>query len=694
MRSLVKFGLLGMLLLGAILNLQATTFETVRDGNWSDPSTWAGGVYPSTSNQGTLLPPPPNWFTKSTGDRIIIRHQVTLDYNLLILGTDVLLIDTGGVMLATAGFDLLNLSPGQAAFPGGGVEAGLIIRGKYLGEYLRNTGIMDLDPIGEVEVFGNFDSFAQTELRGSFQLVNGLFFIRQGQVVNQGAIVVNQGNFLNRGSFVPDTNSCTSIYGNFVNDSLATVNGLGYIWVQDTLDNGNNPTPVWTNAEYCAGTAINLPPGLTNCANPNCNGISPLNCRAAFRVLTLGQSYTFENLSVGDFGSYQWDLGDGTSSTLLSPSHAYSTPGVYTVCLSVFDSSGTFCDSVCQEVNYLTGPCSANFQYLQSGNTVNFANASTGNISGFAWDFGDGGTAGIPNPGHIYLQPDTYQVCMTLFAPQGGVCDSLCRSVVVAPDSCTADFSYTINGDTAAFTFTGFGNYTDAVWDFGDGQQTTSNLNPRHGYAQPGSYTVCLTLLEVFGTVCDSICQTVIVPPGNCTANYSFTQTDSLLSFTNLSSGDFASLEWDYGDGNFDTLFSPTHIYDTTGFFIVCLRLFDDFGLLCDSMCDTLNIGVLAREGSQSDDVAVTFYPNPVEEALTLVVTGKKEQELRLEIQDLSGRELWQSAFRVQPGETRHLHWNRTDAQGRKVAAGMYYLKLYGSRQLIPGQIFKLVLIR
>ncbi len=47
----------------------------------------------------------------------------------------------------------------------------------------------------------------------------------------------------------------------------------------------------------------------------------------------------FENYSIGA-SSYQWDFGDGYSSTYFSPTHAYDFPGVYHVVLSVSDQYG------------------------------------------------------------------------------------------------------------------------------------------------------------------------------------------------------------------------------------------------------------------------------------------------------------------------------------------------------------------
>lgn len=666
----------------------AATFETVRDGNWSDPAVWMGGVYPSNVGPTTLLPTPPNWFTASTGDRIIVKHQVTLDYSVLVTGTDVLLIEADGVILANAPFGLLNLSPGQANFPVGGPQAGIIVRGAIETEYLRNTGFMTIEAGGRVNVFGNFDQFAQTLNEGSFHLTSGTFFNRLGTMENKGSLVINQGDFINEAQYLTGIGSCTSIYGNFQNDSLATVGGQGFVWVQDSIDNQTNALTVWDSAQWCAGLALNVPAPLQNCANANCNGIIPTQCNAAFSVGAIGQAYVFNNYASGFIGGYLWDFGDGTTSTLVTPFHQYTSPGTYTVCLTVQDSALGFCDSTCRVVQFSSGPCFANFQYLQTGNTVTFANASSGNINTFSWDFGDGGTANVANPSHIYSQPGTYQVCLTLQAPGGGTCDSLCRTIEVVPDTCNASFSHVIRLDSVDYTFTGSGTYTNIEWDFGDGQMANT-LNPTHGYTLPGTYTVCMKLFETFGTVCDSVCETIVVPVGACTADFSFTQTDSLLHFTDLSTGDHTRMVWHFGDGDTDSIANPSHVYDSTGFYLVCLELWDAFGLLCDSSCTVVNIGVVSRASELSSAPLVTVYPNPFSDVLHIEMNTR--QPTQMSLTNLSGAliQQWELPATTAP---QRLIWEGTTLNGHPVPNGLYFLQVQAPDH--PSTRIKIALIR
>ena len=47
----------------------------------------------------------------------------------------------------------------------------------------------------------------------------------------------------------------------------------------------------------------------------------------------LGEAVSFTDTSRKAPNRWSWDFGDGTTSTLENPSHAYSSPGTYTVCL-------------------------------------------------------------------------------------------------------------------------------------------------------------------------------------------------------------------------------------------------------------------------------------------------------------------------------------------------------------------------
>jgi hypothetical protein len=76
-------------------------------------------------------------------------------------------------------------------------------------------------------------------------------------------------------------------------------------------------------------------------------------CEAYFEIDWLqGYTYTFDNQSYGTV-SYQWDFGDGNTSSAFEPVHTYADSGYYVVCLTAFlDSNGvvicsdTYCETI------------------------------------------------------------------------------------------------------------------------------------------------------------------------------------------------------------------------------------------------------------------------------------------------------------------------------------------------------------
>jgi len=124
----------------------------------------------------------------------------------------------------------------------------------------------------------------------------------------------------------------------------------------------------------------------------------------------------FTDTSTYDPTSWHWDFGDSTTSTLQNPSHTYTTPGTYTVTLTVTNAYGE--DTKTSYV-YVYIPWVPSFTASPTSGsaplTVQFTDTSTDDPFGWWWDFGDGSDEVFSeNPSHTYTTPGTYTV--TLFA--------------------------------------------------------------------------------------------------------------------------------------------------------------------------------------------------------------------------------------------------------------------------------------
>jgi PKD repeat protein len=124
------------------------------------------------------------------------------------------------------------------------------------------------------------------------------------------------------------------------------------------------------------------------------------------------------------------------------------------------------------------------------------------------------------------------------------------------------------------FTNTTTATLTANLWSFGDGL-TSTLTSPTHTFSIVGAYTVTL-VAESFGNT-DTITKTnFITVYAPVSADFSANPTTGPLpltvAFTNLSTGDFDTCLWDFGDTYTSTLCSPPdHVYLATGVYTVTL---------------------------------------------------------------------------------------------------------------------------
>lgn len=122
-------------------------------------------------------------------------------------------------------------------------------------------------------------------------------------------------------------------------------------------------------------------------------------------------TYRFTDQSTNDPTFWNWDFGDDNTSDAQNPTHAYTTPGDYTVCLTAGNDAGS--DTGCQDITAVLVPAAAfTFEVMDDG-VVRFTDESTNDPTSWRWDFGDGNTSDVQNPEHTYTESGDYTVCLT-----------------------------------------------------------------------------------------------------------------------------------------------------------------------------------------------------------------------------------------------------------------------------------------
>lgn len=221
---------------------------------------------------------------------------------------------------------------------------------------------------------------------------------------------------------------------------------------------------------------------------------------------------TFSDLSTGSPTSWLWNFGDGITSSTRNASHTYQKAGIYTVKLTVKNSSGS---NTATKTNYITLKTpdaipvvifTANKTSGVAPLTVKFTDQSTNNPTSVRWYFGDGTDSSTRNATHTYTKPGMYNV--KLVASNSAGSGSQLKTYFINVQDVTshkpiANFNAIDTTGKAPykvyFSDLSSGNPTSWYWDFGDG--TTSSIqNAGHTFTKAGKYTVSLTVKNVFGS--------------------------------------------------------------------------------------------------------------------------------------------------------------------------------------------------
>lgn len=166
---------------------------------------------------------------------------------------------------------------------------------------------------------------------------------------------------------------------------------------------------------------------------------------------------TFTDVSSNNT-TWAWDFdGDGTVDSMIKapPAWTYSVPGVYQASLTV--SNGLSSSTATRSINVLVPPGPiADFTMNPTSGTaplnVSFTDMSTGSVTTWAWDFGDGTTSSVVNPPNkTYSTPNTYSISLTV-TDSAGLTSTTVKSLVVAAANPTCTVPDFKNDTTSSAT--------------------------------------------------------------------------------------------------------------------------------------------------------------------------------------------------------------------------------------------------
>ena len=288
-------------------------------------------------------------------------------------------------------------------------------------------------------------------------------------------------------------------------------------------------------------------------------------------------------ISSGGIDGYQWDFGDGVTSTQQSPQYVYSIDSIYTVQLIVTSDSG--CTDTTTAVTTRYPIPKANFEVTPQClyDPLNFDDTSTGNITTWEWDFGDG--SAVDNTqitSHLFPTSGDFDVSLVLTS-NNGCKDTIFQTVTVFPVP-TPNFN---NGPVCLNEQSQFSDASTVTtgsiafwdWDFGDGIGNSSVDNPLYVFGAAGLYDVTLTVTSDSGCMADTLIQVevFVLPTPLFTSDTVCQMKPSNLR--DLSFNNIVNWAWDFDDGTVDVINqNPIHLYDSAGTYAVSLLVTDGNG--------------------------------------------------------------------------------------------------------------------
>ncbi|MCB9446949.1 MAG: PKD domain-containing protein [Flavobacteriales bacterium] len=318
-------------------------------------------------------------------------------------------------------------------------------------------------------------------------------------------------------SLGPDTNFCS---GNELFIQIGGDNVTQYMWSDGSTTKGMT---VQTTGSYWL-EAVNI----NGCVARDTVVVDSIIGKAPFTLFSSTQTCENQSTSFSDLSSvsppdainiWQWDFGDGSTSTNINPNHMYADTGWHHISLHVVTNTGCtgdYLDSVLVYPNPL-----AHFQSLfacENGPTQ-FHDQSQNYrgddpVTGWEWSFGDGNTGTGSDPVHVYGLDSIFSV--QLIATTNANCkDTTYGKVTVRPSPEAAfEHSEVCDGEIIQFADISIIPFpwtsTGRTWTFGDGKPGSTNASPVYLYDQAGEYEVTLIVTANSGCT-DTLRENVVI---------------------------------------------------------------------------------------------------------------------------------------------------------------------------------------
>ena len=442
---------------------------------------------------------------------------------------------------------------------------------------------------------GNGTIAEHTSSPSTTYLLPGIYTVKLVVFNGTDSATVRKTNYINVYAIPSIFFSATPLLGclpvnvQFTDSSkLGTGGGASYQWDfgDGNIGSGKNPLHIYNSPGVFKITLTVKNGSGCEASDSRLNYITVLDSiRARFGIKApagciVPATYSFTDSSIGaGIIKHTWDFGDGSTSNLVNPTHAYVSQGSYSVRLIVQNLNGCV-DTLVRPNAIASGNYTANFSVPATAcvsKMVHFVNSSipVNQITSSKWSFGDGSTSTSLNPSHIYALSGSYKVKLITYF--GACADSTEKTINVSPQP-IAKFTASPTGACKAPLTVKFNNMTVGgtvvKWNLGNGTNSVV-ANPTTTYSSPGSYDVSLIVQNANGCFDTLVKKDYIVIDKPSITSISGLPYQGCMPWSNVFSVNVNSpdpvvkYEWNFGDGTTSSLQNPSHSFTDTSIYNV-----------------------------------------------------------------------------------------------------------------------------
>ncbi|MFY9308493.1 MAG: PKD domain-containing protein [Bacteroidia bacterium] len=374
------------------------------------------------------------------------------------------------------------------------------------------------------------------------------------------------------------------------------------------------------------------------------------------------------NLDIYPGGVFFWNT-DATTSNQNGSTISLTGPGYTNLTTAVTfrfygwnaeSSGGTFSIDNVTINGSVNGMITAQYtaNNVCEGDSIHFMDMSTAvmNIISWDWNFGIGSpTDSVQNPVHYFANPGMYLVTLTVTDDSSNT-DSYTDTVYVYPKPLSSWVISTSGtgicvGTNVSFTDVSTisgGSISGYAWNFGDpgsGANNTSALqSPSHVFAAAGVYSVSQIVTSDMG--CKDTSDASVTISAYPVAAFSFTDSASTVTYTDLSTGGVTTWYWDFGDylsGDSSVIQNPTYTYTVADIPVTaCLTVTNAAGC-SDSVCEVIYTVSINEAGSK---ILTTVYPSPSEDGIFTIYMESVSENTVATVYNVIGKAVYTKRLR------------------------------------------------